>query len=99
MAHAFNQHAGYMQRDKDQDQRGKAAVDFLHVWVAVRSSSLAPFPVTSVSGSGENSDGSSNGTTLDLVMAAYPFLREELTVREYRHDLGPASVHTINFRL
>ena len=28
---------------------------------------------TSVSGSGENSDGSSNGTTVDLAMVAYPF--------------------------
>jgi hypothetical protein len=40
--------------------------------IAVRKSAFAPFWITSVKGSGENSDGSSNGTTVDLAMVAYP---------------------------
>jgi hypothetical protein len=43
---------------------------------AVRSSSRAPAWMTSVSGSGENSDGSPNGTTVDFGHVAYPFLCE-----------------------
>lgn len=39
---------------------------------AVRSSSLAQAWNTSISGSCENSDGSSNGRKVDLVMVVYP---------------------------
>jgi hypothetical protein len=47
--------------------------DDTSAWIAVRKSAFAPFWITSVKGSGENSDGSSNGTTVDLAMVAYPF--------------------------
>ena len=48
--------------------------------------------VTAVGGSGENSDGRSNGTTVDSAIVAFPFSLR-ITALQHRPDMPPASGH------
>ena len=57
----------------------------------MRRSYFAPAWITAVSGSGENSDGGSNGT-VDSTMAASPFPLS-MTALRHRHDMPPTSAH------